>query len=95
MSALRWVQEWSAIPNFPKKFRLPDGNLPPLRELEVSPWDALTVDPSHDGEDGMGVRSVTVGRYEEIRSRACTINSPHDHVPMVSKPAIGCDADPV
>jgi transposase len=28
-----------------------------------------TVDPSHEGEDGMGVRSMTVGRYEEIRRR--------------------------
>ena len=27
----------------------------------------VTVDPSHEGEDGMGVRSMTVGRYEEIR----------------------------
>ena len=30
---------------------------------------AVTVDPSHEGEDGMGVRSMTVGRYEEIRRR--------------------------
>ena len=29
----------------------------------------VTVDPSHEGEDGMGVRSMTVGRYEEIRRR--------------------------
>jgi transposase len=28
-----------------------------------------TVDPNHEGEDGMGVRSMTVGRYEEIRRR--------------------------
>ncbi len=28
-----------------------------------------TVAPSHEGEDGMGARSMTVGRYEEIRRR--------------------------
>ncbi|MDB6013462.1 MAG: family transposase, core domain [Gammaproteobacteria bacterium] len=28
-----------------------------------------TVHPSHEGEDGMGARSMTVGRYEEIRRR--------------------------
>ena len=28
-----------------------------------------TVDPKQAGEDGMGVRSMTVGRYEEIRRR--------------------------
>jgi len=28
-----------------------------------------TVIPSHEGEDGMGARSMTVGRYEEIRRR--------------------------
>ena len=28
-----------------------------------------TVDPSQEGEDGMGVRSMTVGRYEEIQRR--------------------------
>jgi hypothetical protein len=30
---------------------------------------AATVIPSHEGEDGMGARSMTVGRYEEIRRR--------------------------
>ena len=30
---------------------------------------ATTVDPNHEGEDGMGVRSMMVGRYEEIRRR--------------------------
>ena len=28
-----------------------------------------TVVPYHEGEDGMGARSMTVGRYEEIRRR--------------------------
>jgi Mu transposase, C-terminal domain len=31
--------------------------------------DAATVVSSHEGEDGMGSRSMTVGRYEEIRRR--------------------------
>src|ERR1700761_7804173 len=31
--------------------------------------EGATVDPNHEGEDGMGVRSMTVGRYEEIRRR--------------------------
>jgi hypothetical protein len=30
---------------------------------------AVTVVSSHEGEDGMGSRSMTVGRYEEIRRR--------------------------
>jgi hypothetical protein len=30
---------------------------------------AGTVIPCHEGEDGMGARSMTVGRYEEIRRR--------------------------
>ena len=32
----------------------------------LQPGTAL---PSHEGEDGMGSRSMTVGRYEEIRRR--------------------------
>src|SRR6201996_529711 len=31
--------------------------------------EGATVDPKQEGEDGMGVRSMTVGRYEEIRRR--------------------------
>jgi transposase len=31
--------------------------------------DGATVDPKQAGDDGMGVRSMTVGRYEEIRRR--------------------------
>jgi hypothetical protein len=30
---------------------------------------ADTVDPKHAGDDGMGARSMTVGRFEEIRRR--------------------------
>lgn len=33
------------------------------------PAQAVTVVPSHEGEDAMGLRSMTVGRYEEIRRR--------------------------
>jgi len=39
----------------------------PIYDTPLSPTD--TVDPSHEGEDGMGARSMTVGRYEEIRRR--------------------------
>ena len=33
------------------------------------PTQPVTVAPSHEGEDAMGLRSMTVGRYEEIRRR--------------------------
>jgi hypothetical protein len=33
------------------------------------PAQTVTVVPSHEGEDAMGLRSMTVGRYEEIRRR--------------------------
>jgi hypothetical protein len=37
---------------------------------KISPSSpAATVDPNQQGEDGMGARSMTVGRYEEIRRR--------------------------
>jgi len=31
--------------------------------------DGATVDPKKAADDGMGARSMTVGRYEEIRTR--------------------------
>ena len=39
----------------------------PVYGIPLSP--AATVDPNQQGEDGMGIRSMTVGRYEEIRTR--------------------------
>ncbi len=40
----------------------------PIYGTPLSP--TATVAPSHEvGEDGMGARSMTVGRYEEIRRR--------------------------
>src|SRR5437764_134611 len=33
------------------------------------PAQTVTVVSNHEGEDGMGSRSMTVGRYEEIRRR--------------------------
>ena len=36
---------------------------------DSGPAQAVTVVPSHEEEDGMGIRSMTVGRYEEIRRR--------------------------
>ena len=43
----------------------------PAIELNVGslPAQAVTVVPSHEGEDAMGLRTMTVGRYEEIRRR--------------------------
>jgi transposase len=43
----------------------------PAIELNAGsePAQAATVVPSHEGEDAMGLRSMTVGRYEEIRRR--------------------------
>jgi len=55
--------------NSPQKFRFKDGNPALSTDFVASPSDAVTVDPSQEGEDGMGVRSMTVGRYEEIRRR--------------------------
>ena len=43
---------------------------PPVEEApSLALSQAATVVGSHEGEDGMGVRSMTVGRYEEIRRR--------------------------
>lgn len=43
----------------------------PAIELNAGsePAQAVTVVSSHEGEDAMGLRSMTVGRYEEIRRR--------------------------
>ena len=43
----------------------------PAIELNAGalPVQIVTVVPSHEGEDEMGLRSMTVGRYEEIRRR--------------------------
>jgi len=47
----------------------PEGK--PAIELNAGsePAQAVTVVPSHEEEDAMGLRSMTVGRYEEIRRR--------------------------
>ena len=43
----------------------------PAIELNAGslPAQTVTVVPRHEGEDAMGLRSMTVGRYEEIRRR--------------------------
>ena len=38
-------------------------------DFPASPAEAGTVVSNHEGESGMGSRSMTVGRYEEIRRR--------------------------
>jgi len=46
------------------------GENQPVGPVYVIPLaQAGTVIPSNEGEDGMGARSMTVGRYEEIRRR--------------------------
>jgi DNA-binding NarL/FixJ family response regulator len=57
------------MPDSSQKNRLKYGNTALDADLEDSRPKAATVDPSHEGEDGMGARSMTVGRYEEIRRR--------------------------
>ena len=47
----------------------PEENQPVEPVYGIPLLQPVTVDPSHEGEDGMGVRSMTVGRYEEIRRR--------------------------
>lgn len=47
-----------------------DQTEPSSANDSASPTPAATVvSCSHDGEDGMGSRSMTAGRYEEIRRR--------------------------
>src|ERR1700722_16431205 len=43
----------------------------PAIELNTGslPAQTVTVVPGHEGEGAMGLRSMTVGRYEEIRRR--------------------------
>src|ERR1700761_694566 len=47
----------------------PEENQSADSVVGAAPTPAVTVAPSHEGEDAMGVRSMTVGRYEEIRRR--------------------------
>ena len=47
----------------------PEQKEPTTVGSTVVAGDAATVVSSHEGEDGMGSRSMTVGRYEEIRRR--------------------------
>src|ERR1700733_2572539 len=49
-----------------------------------------TVDPNHEGENGMGVRSMTVGRYEEIRRRLSEGRGLRENAP-----ALSCSRDTV
>ena len=46
-----------------------DENLPVAGESTAVPAQAATVVSHHEGEDGMGSRSMTVSRYEEMRRR--------------------------
>jgi hypothetical protein len=55
--------------NFLPKWVTHDPNESISTHFEASPVNAATVAPSHEGEDAMGSRSMTVGRYEEIRRR--------------------------
>ena len=38
-------------------------------DIPASPADTAAVVSNHEGQDGMGARDMTVGRYEEIRRR--------------------------
>jgi transposase len=46
-----------------------DPNEPAAQASPTEPDSAVTFSAHHNGEDGMGLRSMTVGRYEEIRRR--------------------------
>jgi hypothetical protein len=48
----------------------------PAIELNAGslPAQTVTVVPSHEGEDAMGLRSMTVGRYEETHTAADKVN---------------------
>ena len=46
-----------------------EQNEPAAAIVSPSPIPTATVVVSHEGADGMGERSMTVGRYEEIRRR--------------------------
>ena len=46
-----------------------EENEPSRANVDSSLTQAATVVPGHEGENGMGSRSLTVGRYEEIRRR--------------------------
>ena len=47
----------------------PEPNEPFEPSTSPSPAQSATVVASHEGEEAMGARSMTVGRYEEIRRR--------------------------
>src|SRR5436305_9224227 len=47
----------------------PEENQPVEPTSTMLYGQSATVDPKQPGEDGMGLRSMTVGRYEEIRRR--------------------------
>ena len=46
-----------------------DPHEPVARAYPTEPDSAATLPAHHDGEDGMGLRSMTAGRFEEIRRR--------------------------
>ena len=46
-----------------------EQNEPAAAIVSPPPTHPATVVVSHEGADGMGERSMTVGRYEEIRRR--------------------------
>jgi DNA-binding NarL/FixJ family response regulator len=52
--------------------------------------EGATVDPKQAGDDGMGERSMTVGRYEEIRRRLAEGRG----VREIAR-ALGCSRDTV
>ena len=47
----------------------PEENQPAEIAGGLLPTQTATVVSNHEGEDGMGSRSMTIGRYEEIRRR--------------------------
>src|ERR1700761_5637987 len=47
----------------------PEENQSADSVVGAAPTPAVTVAPSYEGEEAMGARSMTVGRYEEIRRR--------------------------
>ena len=52
--------------------------------------DGDTVDPKQVGDDGMGARSVTVGRYEEIRRKAAGYARSPVHWAAHATPCVKC-----
>lgn len=67
-----------------------DPNEPVTQANPTAPDSPATFPARHNGEDGMGVRSMTVGRYEEIRRRLADGRG----VREIAR-ALGCSRDTV